>query len=297
MLEILPKLPEGSVLDIKKIKASMKSILNIEEEEDSLILFLIPVNIEQNNVVIDQNGLFIHNPICEKTEYLFSENKANFFNMMESYLRISTNKNNKDRYKDFLLGYGSIDGEIVIDGYIKDVSKLENNGMSIVDAYFTLKKDDLYYSESAIRLDVIDLIEQVVEFGLFNPSEHFDGLQRFFESLISFVKNGLHKKDGEFVTKVIRDSFYKELNVKEIEEEKGSDLFLTFVEALNVANILNASGRMVETGEVFDYFEKLASDLDNELGDFENIYDDEIVITIYFNERFIRVFCNKNKTP
>ena len=54
---------------------------------------------------------------------------------------------------------------------------------------------------------------------------------------------------------------------------------------------------MVETGEVFDYFEKLASDLDNELGDFENIYDDEIVITIYFNERFIRVFCNKNKTP
>lgn len=278
MIESLPKLNGNYKVDLEGLR---EELLKKEDfEEDDMFIFMLPAKKQSLNIEIDLLGLHSYNPMFRKFENLYSEDREAAFNILKWTLNDAV----EEGFDSFLLGYGTLDTQINFDGFVKGLDKLEDQGASIVNAYFTAKRDDLYYSEPVFDLNMNNILNDLILSQDFKSIVDLTELKAFIEDLKLMVKhNRLHKESPEMITLKVRDLFYNTIhNIKDIEKKQNIDIFLTCADFLNYMGILNIYATTIVDNKIYDYF------LENEK--IVSMNHEDYSLSLGFHERFIKIF-------
>lgn len=274
----------------KKASALVSSFLKNEVlkmgqiTESSFVIFSVPVvNCDKNNLELALYDIHVFQPnyAANKKNDFLNDNKHSL-NLLKLIL-----KDHSD--EDFLLGYGSCKTGFTIDGVVSNAGLLKDYGLSILNSYYTLKREELFNSKEFIDAGINDFLEDLS----LNPSfESFnvEKLKSYIDDLKMIIKDPkivkLQIDRPSIVSSVIREPFYKRFN-DEIESGKfgNIDLFLSISSFLNYIGIIKIEGIHKSYDYSFNFF--------NDLEAVKALNRNEYTLNVGFQERFLKIYSNQ----
>lgn len=167
--------------------------------------------------------------VCEYIQYIvekdrvYSEYAITMCNVLKGLFVESKNP----EYPSLVMGfYDKKNDDFIIEGFVKDFYKI--NSIDIIDYYFTLKHQDVYYSREFLEKEYFSIVQKVVAEDLFEDRATYQDFAYFFENVSGFLANDpmnnfSHYELNDNITTLLKSCFPRLTN--HVEQKKLSFFF------------------------------------------------------------------------
>lgn len=210
--------PEQEISNINVLKELMG------KPSSFFAMFVAGARIVDNKIEIERESAvfeYIHY-IVEK-ERVYSDYATT---MSKILIDLFVSDKNKE-YPSLVMGYYDKNtDQFVCEGFIKDFYKI--NSIDIIDYYFTMKHQDVFYSKDFFEKEYFSAIQKLLEEEIFGERISYEDFKYFFDNVLKFmsknpINNLNHLELNDSITRLLRTSFPKIVN--HVEQKQLSYIF------------------------------------------------------------------------